>query len=137
SGGLQTIYNPTPGGRIPFAGNVIPASLLNPVGLAMASYYPAPNGPTPNYGATNYGSTAIIYDRADQVTAKMDQVFTPWLRASASYLHYGSREEANAWFGYGNPATPGQSMLVRHVDATQANLTLTPTATTVVFLRYG
>jgi hypothetical protein len=137
SGGLQAIFNPTAAGRIPFAGNVIPASLINPIGLAMASYYPAPNAPTPYYGASNYNSTAIIYDRADQVTAKMDQVFTPWLRASASYLHYGSREEANAWFGYGNPATPGQSMLVRHVDATQANMTLTPTPTTVVFLRYG
>ena len=28
-------------------------------------------------------------------------------------------------------------MLVRHVDATQANMTLTPTPTTVVFLRWG
>jgi hypothetical protein len=137
SGGLQAIYNPTAAGRIPFAGNIIPSSLLNPVGVAMASYYPAPNAATPYYGATNYNSTAIIYDRADQVTAKMDQVFTSKVRASGSYLHYGSREEANAWFGYGNPATPGQSMLVRHVDATQANLTYTPTATTVVFLRYG
>ena len=137
SGGLQAIFNPTSAGRIPFAGNVIPTSLLNPVGLAMASYYPLPNTATPYYGAPNYNSTAIIYDRADQVTAKLDQVFNSKIRASASYLHYGSREESNAWFGFSNPGTPGQGMLVRHVDATQANLTYTPTATTVVFLRYG
>ena len=137
SGGLQTIYNPTASGRIPFANNIIPGSLLNPVGLAMASYYPLPNAATPFFGAPNYNSTAIIYDRADQVTAKMDQVFSSKIRASASYLHYGSREETNAWFGFSDPGTPGQSMLVRHVDATQANLTYTPTETVVVFLRWG
>ena len=136
-GGQQTVYNPTASGRIPFANNIIPASLLNPVGLAMASYYPSPNAPTPYFGAPNYNSTAIIYDRADQVTAKADQVFGAKIRASASYLHYGSREESNAWFGFSNPGTPGQSMLVRHVDATQANMTYSPTPTMVIFLRYG
>jgi hypothetical protein len=136
-GGQQTIYNPTASGRIPFANNIIPASLLNPVGLAMASYYPVPNAPSPYFGAPNYNSTAIIYDRADQVTAKADQVFGSKIRASASYLHYGSREESNAWFGFSNPGTPGQSMLVRHVDATQANVTYSPTPTMVIFLRYG
>ena len=137
SGGLQAIYNPTAAGRIPFANNTIPTSMLNPVGLAMASYYPGPNAATPYYGAPNFNATGIIYDRADQVTAKMDQVFGTKLRASGSYLHYGSREETNAYFGFADPGTPGQSMLVRHVDATQANLTYTPTPTTVVFLRYG
>ena len=68
------------------------------------------------------------------MTAKVDQQLTSWWRASASYLHYGSREAAYAYFGYSNPATLGQGMLVRHVDATQVNLTLTPTPTTVVFL---
>ncbi|HVW87056.1 MAG TPA: TonB-dependent receptor, partial [Bryobacteraceae bacterium] len=138
SGGkLQQIYNPTATGRVPFTGNVIPTSMLNPVGLALASFYPAPNAATPYFGASNYNSTALIYDRADQVTSKLDQVLTSWWRASASYLHYGSREQSNAWFGYGNPATPGQSLLVRHVDATQANTTLTLGPTTVVFLRFG
>ena len=91
----------------------------------------------PYYGANDYNATATIYDRADQMTAKLDQEFTSWLRGSVSYLHYGSREESNAWFGYGNPATPGQGMLVRHVDATQANATITPAPTVVVSLRWG
>jgi len=58
------------------------------------------------------------------------------LRGSVSYLHYGSREQSNAWFGYGNPATPGQDA-GPHVDATQANATITPTPTVVVALRWG
>jgi hypothetical protein len=136
NGSLQAIYYPG-ATRQAFAGNKIPASQISPIGLAMASYYPLPNAPTPFYGANNFNATATIYDRADQVTTKLDQQINSWWRASASYLHYGSREESNAWFGYGNPATPGQSMLVRHVDATQANTTITPSPTMVIFLRWG
>jgi hypothetical protein len=135
---LQQMYYPTSATtRTPFPGNVIPQSQLSPVGLAMASYYPLPNLTTTYFGQPNYNATGIIYDRADQVTAKADQVLTSWWRASASYLHYGSREESNAYFGFSNPGTPGQSMLVRHVDATQVNTTLTPSPTTVVYLRFG
>jgi hypothetical protein len=138
NGSLQTIYDPLSGAtRQPFAGNKIPASRLNPVGLALTSYYPNPSTAPSYYGATDYAATNTIYDRADQVTTKLDHQLTSWMRASASYLHYGSREQSNAWFGYGNPATPGQSLLDRHVDATQANTTITPTPTTVVFLRWG
>jgi hypothetical protein len=138
NGTKQVIYDPLSGSpRQAFAGNVIPPSRLNPVGLALASYYPSPNFATPFYGSNNYNTTAIIYDRADQVTTKLDQEIKSWWRASASYLHYGSREQSNAWFGYGNAATPGQGLLVRHVDATQANTTLTPTPTIVISLRWG
>jgi len=133
----QIIYNPTAAGRVPFPNNIIPPSLLNPAGFALASYYPTPNIPTNYFGQANYNSTAIIYDRADQMTAKADQEIFSWWRASASYLHYGSREESNAFFGFSDPGTPGQSMLVRHVDATQANTTLTPSPTMVVYLRFG
>ena len=138
NGALQLMYNPLSGSmRQPFNGNVIPPNMINPVGLALASYYPVPNAPTPYYGAPNYNTTAIIYDRADQVTTKLDQQITSWWRMSGSYLHYGSREQSNAYFGYGDPGSPGQSLLVRHVDATQANTTLTPSPTLVVSLRWG
>jgi trimeric autotransporter adhesin len=135
---LQQMYYPTSATtRTPIPNNIIPTSQLNPVGLAMASYYPSPNAATNYFGQPNYNATGIIYDRADQVTAKLEQQITSWWRASASYLHYGSREESNAYFGFSNPGTPGQSMLVRHVDATQANTTITPSPTMVVYLRWG
>jgi hypothetical protein len=137
SGALQTIHDPTSSPRVPFPANVIPRSALSPVGLALASYYPLPNIAGRPFGANNYNTTAIEYDRADQVTAKADQVITSWWRASASYLHYGSREAAYAYFGYADPGTPGQSMLVRHVDAMQANSTITPSPTVVIALRFG
>jgi hypothetical protein len=137
SGALQQMYYPDPNGRLPFANNIIPQSMINPVGLALASYYPLPSQNPAYYGATDYPVTAVIYDRADQFTSKLDQQITQWWRASVSYLHYGSREESAPYFGYANPATPNQSMLVRHADTTQANTTITPSPTTVVFLRWG
>jgi hypothetical protein len=119
-----------------FPGNVIPASRINPVGWALASYYPLPNLPTPYYGSNDYSSTPIQYDRADQLTFKADQEITSWWRAGVSYLHYGSREPGYQYF-INDIATPNQSLLVRHVDATQANTTLTPSPTTVIALRWG
>lgn len=56
-----TIYDPLStrpgtGGqfiRTPFAGNRIPASLINPVGAALVSYYPDPTGPGTGPAAVN------------------------------------------------------------------------------------
>jgi hypothetical protein len=143
NGSLQTIYDPLTTAiaasgvytRQPFPGNVIPADLLNPIGSKLASYFPAPNQATNYYGQTNFNVTAPQYDRADQLDFKLDQEITSRLRAAVSYLHYGSREPSYAYWG--NIASPGQGMLVRHVDATQANTTFTATPTTVVALRWG
>jgi len=122
--------------RTPFVNNIIPLSSVNPIGLNLASYFPTPNQSTPYYGATNYASTPLQYDRAGQTTVKLDQEITKWWRASVSYLHYGSREPSYAtWIN--DIATPGDSLLVRFVDATQANTTITPNATTVIALRWG
>lgn len=139
SGSLHLIYDPltttSAGVRQAFAGNVIPVSRRSTVGANLASYYPMPNVSGVAYGQPNYDATVSAYNRADQTTWKLDHSFTDWWRASASYLHYGSREPGNAWFG--NVASPGQGILFRKVDATQVNSTITPTATTVIALRYG
>ena len=122
--------------RTAFPGNVIPSNRINPIGLQLASYFPLPNESTPYYGATDYASTPLQYDRAGQETIKLDQELTKWMRASVSYLHYGSREPSyQTWIN--DIASPGQSLLVRFVDATQANTTITPSPTWVVALRWG
>ncbi|MGC4050603.1 MAG: hypothetical protein QM757_14600 [Paludibaculum sp.] len=118
-----------------FAGNIIPANRLSKVGTSLAAYYPAPTRTAAFYGDTNFDATVGAYNRADQTTWKLDHEVTRWWRASASYLHYGSREPGNAWFP--NIASPNQGVLYRKVDATQLNSTLTPTPTIVVALRYG
>jgi len=139
AGALQAIYDPltttAAGTRQVFAGNVLPASRIDAAGKAMASYYPLPNAAARFYGDANYNATVAAYNRADQTTWKVDHELFRWWKASASYLHYGSREPGNAWFG--GVASPNQGVLFRKVDATQVNSTLTPTPTTVVAVRYG
>ena len=70
----QVQYDPlstmADGTRTPFAGNVLPAGRISPVGLALASYYPLPNVATAYYGAPNFDSTVRAYNRADQVTTE-------------------------------------------------------------------
>lgn len=139
SGALQLIYDPlttaSTGDRQPFPGNIIPADRLSLQGKNLASYYPMPNVQGAFYADLNFDATVAAYNRADQTTWKADHEITRWWRASGSYLHYGSREPSNAWWG--TVASPGQGVLWRKVDATQVNSTLTPTPTSVVTLRYG
>ncbi|QOY88117.1 carboxypeptidase-like regulatory domain-containing protein [Paludibaculum fermentans] len=141
SGAQQTIYDPatttTAGTRTPFAGNVIPADRINSVGKALVSYYPLPNSATAYHGAPNLNLTGSYPNRGDQFASKADHQFTPWLRASASYI-FQKTFEINAPNLFGNAGSPSQTYCCdRKIDATQANATLTPTPTTVVVLRWG
>ena len=121
--------------RDPFPGAVIPSSRINPIGASIASAFPAPQRNAAFHGGSNYTASTILSDRADQLTGKFDHEFTSWFRSSLSYLHYGSTEPNQHWFG--TTSTPAGNLLYRKVDATQWNNTLTPSATTVVSIRYG
>lgn len=132
------IYDPLNtinGVRQPFAGNVIPSSRLSPVGLAIAATYMPPQTPPSSYGATDLTGSAILPCRAAQYTAKLDEDFTPWWRASLSYLRYYSLEPGNTWFP--TVSSPDQWRLLRRVDTTQLNNLFTITPTTVLTVRYG
>jgi hypothetical protein len=82
---IGQIYAPGPvvasgagaGSRVAFANNVIPASLINPVGRAALAYYPLPNAAgTPNSGglgfSNNYLANALATTDNHQVTARID-----------------------------------------------------------------
>jgi hypothetical protein len=142
AGGVPIIYDPTTttgsgasAGRTPFPGSIIPASRIDAVGRSIASTYPNPTRAPATLGANNYSASASLRDRADQMTFKADHEIKPWWRVNASYLHYGSREPGENWFG--GSTGPGSWLLGRKVDATQVNSTFTPSATSVVTVRYG
>ncbi|MCS7024785.1 MAG: TonB-dependent receptor [Bryobacteraceae bacterium] len=142
SGAPQTIFDPLTTRlvdgvwvRDPFAGNILPANRIHPVGRAIASYFPIPSRSASFHGAPNYLANSILGDRADQVTVKVDHEFFTWWRANFSYLHYGSREPGENWFG--TLSTPTGWLLYRKVDATQWNNSFTPNPTTVINVRYG
>jgi trimeric autotransporter adhesin len=125
--------------RQPFPNNIIPAGDLSPIGLALASYYPAPTSAPSYYGQPDFSVTTPQYDRAGQLDFKLDQEITSWWRASGSFLFYGSREPGYAYWNQTSTAiaSPNQTVLYRNVDATQANTTLTPNPTWVIALRWG
>ena len=60
--------------RTPFAGNIIPEARINPIGLALASYFPTARRTARYLGDLNYTGSGSLFDRANQQTGKPDQV---------------------------------------------------------------
>jgi hypothetical protein len=58
--------------RQPFANNVIPASLLNPVSLKILNFYPTANAPGLANGSQNYLVNAIDTDQFDNELGRLD-----------------------------------------------------------------
>ena len=141
-GGLDVIYNPlstvcagSTCTRQPFVGNVIPAGMLNPVGLNIANTYVNPQTSSTSYGTPNLTAAATLAARASQYTAKFDHEMTKWWRASLSYLRYFSLEPGNNWFP--TISSPDQWRLLRRVDTTQFNNIFMISPKTVLTMRYG
>ncbi len=110
SGISATIYNPyttnpTTKARAAFTGNIIPTSLLDPVALKMAAYYPLPNtGPT---GATtnNFLSNEPVKLSQDVYSLRIDQNVTQKYHVNGRYAY--SRTPLTQPDYYHNVATSG------------------------------
>ena len=112
NGSPITIYDPTttatttPYARQPFPNDTIPASRMNPVGVKLASFIPAPNvaGATSNLIVTPNARTDA-YDahvlRIDQTVNDKQHFFTHIVR--------GFRTEVNGDYGFQQAAAPGNS----------------------------
>ncbi|HTB15180.1 MAG TPA: TonB-dependent receptor [Bryobacteraceae bacterium] len=132
------VYDPlsTVGGaRQPFPGNVIPTARINPVGSAIASNFQPPTSNPSAYGGLDLNAPGQLPCRAVQYTAKVDEDFFTWWRASLSYLRYYSLEPGNTEFP--TVSSPDQWRLLRRVDTTQLNNVFVVNPTTVITVRYG
>jgi hypothetical protein len=115
SGQPITIYDPnttssaSPYSRQPFPGNTIPTSRMNPVGVKIASFIPAPNMPNQNTFAGQSNNLVIApntrtdaYDahvlRIDQELNAKEHFFSRFIR--------GFRTEVNATNGFPIQASP-------------------------------
>jgi len=92
------------------AANIIPASRINPMALAMMKYYPAPNTqtePGSNPFANNYTAAGNDVDRYRNVLAKWDQ---NWSSRDRFSMHYGywERVEVRSYDGFTGPEQEGQ-----------------------------
>ncbi len=115
-----------------FAGNIIPANRIDPVGAKLVSFFPLPNG---SGYLNNTSVTSTLKDRADQQTFKLDHSLTENWKMSGFYAHYGSREPEADY--YGNIANPNGYLLFRNVHALAFNNIISLSPTTVLSLRYG
>jgi hypothetical protein len=143
---VQTIYNPFstttgPNGtltRTPFAGNIIPASMLNPVALKVLSYVPTGNvAGDPLTGLnnlTNSGNTRKFTDFFPENTGRVDYDINETTRLFVRYSRNALEEERS--FHYStvsaiNPADTGQNnpfTRENHNATVQFTKTLSPTA---------
>ena len=97
--------NPTTKARTVFPGNVIPASLLDPVAVKMAAYYPLPN--TGPIGATtnNFLSNEPVRLSQDVYSLRIDQNVTQKYHVNGRYAY--SRTPLTQPDYFHNPATSG------------------------------
>jgi hypothetical protein len=138
SGQPLTIYNPfttrsSPSGsgfvRDPFAGNVIPASLINPVALNMLKYFPAPNaagtGPTHQ---NNYVSTDSNNIQKNTWSARLDHNFTDDTRFFVRYSYDDSPYARASPYGFQNLGSPGFGAqdFTRYNAVTEVNHVFSP-----------
>ncbi len=93
-----TIYQPTStGARTAFPGNVIPASLLNPVSLDLLKFYPLPNQPGT---ANNYQFETAQANNTDNLGVRVQRSITSKDRLSMN-VQYQRRDGTTAQpFGY-------------------------------------
>ena len=125
NGALNVIYDPSSlanGVRTPFAGNIIPASRLNPVGMALLALYPAPNKTgVGGSDQNNFFSDAPNTDRNYTYDIRIDHKF------SDKQSIFGHVDEFNDHILYGqvfgqpsltpnnsNDYIPGRNIMLDH-----------------------
>ncbi len=153
SGSGKTIYNPQsnvpctptsgcPSGatvmRMPFPGNIIPASQISPVGQSILSNFPNPNtNLSGSIDSSNFAGKDSLGNHAEQFIYKMEEDATPWLRLTGTFMYYKSHEPGGNSFEspIGNGGT--SYLLDRHVDATVLNAIFTLNPTTIATVRFG
>ena len=150
SGVPVTIYDPTQpfvAGRrvtpVSYNGvpNVIPPSLMNPIGLFIAKQFPACNYPSAtscnNYtgsGAYNFTGSNDFKTRSDMYSGKIDHVFTSWWSGSASYVHLATQEPTGNIL---QVFAENDGVIHRFNDATAVNNVFTLSPSLVLTVGYG
>ena len=133
SGTQVTIKDPLTG--LAFPGNVIPASRLNPVGLAIAKSFPVPDSQVDN-GQSNFSMTDLLPNQAYQFTGKVDHHFND----SISLSGFGLRQvthEANSNYNPVNKYVGASYQLDRVIKTFVVNNTYVLNSSTVLTVRGG
>jgi hypothetical protein len=145
-GRLITIFNPfdtfinSKGAveRRPFAGNIIPASLMDPVALKAMAFYPEPNQPATAAGTNNWFGQGTLTGPSYRTDMKVDHAINNKSRVSGRFSRTAGNSNATNLFAEGNPAYPfGDGPRTNTGNHLVADFTRTETATTIWTARYG
>jgi hypothetical protein len=113
AGQLMSIYNPfdtftNAAGNLerrPFPGNMIPASMFDPIAVKALSYVPAPNQTGAAFTNTaNWFGQGINTSKSHQLNVKGDHNFSAGTRISGRYSNQRNSGANPNLFGDGNPA---------------------------------
>ncbi len=147
SGQLMTIYNPfdtftNAAGNIerrPFAGNIVPKGMQDPIALKMLSYFPKPNQTSTSITETNnWFEEGINQSSGHQTNIKGDHNFNERSRLTGRYSYNKGIGSPVNLFGEGNPAytfNNGPNQSTAH--AMVGEFTRTQSSTFMWSARYG
>jgi hypothetical protein len=144
SQGIQ-IYNPLSGQvstgttvvRQPFAGNIIPSSLISPIAQKVLGYYPLPNQPADATGQNNFFYENPRKDKFNSESIRLDHTVTSKQRLMARYTRNNRRESRNAIFGEVNGIVPTGNFLFRKNDGVTVDHTWTQSSSSLWEFRGG
>jgi hypothetical protein len=110
--------------RQPFAGNLIPSSMISPIASKIVSYYPAPNEPGLPDGADNY-ETGIQTNTFNNELGRIDYNIGNNNKLYWNIRHNFKDEYDLAWFN--NPATGRTDDRINWGSTLDDVYTITPT----------
>ncbi len=132
---FSTVADPNNAGqfvRTPFPGNVIPPSLIDPVGKAAATYWPSQNLPGL---VNNLNKTAVSANPVQELTTKVDHNFANNKRLFGRYSYLYNVGGSPNFFG--NLADNGFGPMTVHSHNLALGYTQTLGTSTVMELRFG
>jgi len=145
--GIANIYDPTAAltlnsagqyVRQPFAGNQIPKNQLNPVALAAASYFPAPNAGAPGAQTNNFVASGSTGNNDYKWDSRLDHNFTANWHMFFRLSHDWNNSTPLYDYGPTNPASPvGSGSVTGGSWSASMDHTLTLSPTLVADFRYG
>jgi trimeric autotransporter adhesin len=119
----------------PFPNNQIPFSRMDPVGRALAGYYPTADTQVDN-GSPNFGMTDLLPSQAYQFSTKIDHHFSNAIALNGFVMRQKS-SEANANYNPVNKFVGGSYQLERTIQTVVLNNTYVMSPSMVLTLRGG
>jgi hypothetical protein len=123
--------------RTPFANNVIPAGMINPIARSVLNSYPLPNQPGDAAGNNNYFSVNPRTDDFYSISLRVDHRLTDKQQAFVRYTRNDRTETRNAFFGEVNGVMPVGNFLGRKNDGVTYDHVYTMSSNTLFNARAG